>query len=171
MVAHKCPHCFTEFPEYAELLEHFNIHIGMKRYKCRLCTKWFLYQRELPKHVSQDHNEKCRMTCVDCGKVLQNNRTFLQHYRIKHMTDRTYECCLCNKSFEISGKFVSHLQVHQKNHTCPVCGKPFSYKRLQSHLCTHTGQRPYACDRCDRSYVSSSHFSKHKKNCHKNGND
>jgi KRAB and SCAN domain-containing zinc finger protein len=32
---------------------------------------------------------------------------------------------------------------------CDVCGKGFSYNsNLQKHIRTHTGDKPYKCDKC-----------------------
>lgn len=89
------------------------------------------------------------------------------------MKNGAYNCCLCNKTFQIAQKFIRHLHmVHKEKekqlHTCKVCGKNLSsFKRLKSHWNTHTGERPYACDRCNKSFTSSSDLSKHEKDAHK----
>lgn len=171
MVIHKCPHCFTEFHEYVDLLEHFNIHTRLNRFKCRLCSRWFLYRHELPKHMNKEHNKKYHIACLDCGRTLPNNKILLAHYRTKHMkNDGTYDCYACQKSFTIPHKFTRHLQtVHQKDYfySCQVCGRSLSsYERLQSHLLTHTGERPFKCDQCTKSYTASSILAKHKRDSH-----
>ena len=56
-------------------------------------------------------------------------------------------------------------------HACPYpdCEKFFSRPyRLQSHILTHTGERPFKCKElgCDKSYTREIHLKRHEKNSH-----
>lgn len=124
VVNHRCPHCLIEFREYDDLLEHFSVHIGKKRIKCELCTKWFLYQRELTRHFDQEHTFKNRLTCLDCGKILKNRQHFHAHYTKDHMKhhNNAFRCCLCDKTFGSMYNFTRHLERHSKKRffTCKI---------------------------------------------------
>jgi len=48
-----------------------------------------------------------------------------------------------------------------------TCGRRFlSAARLHVHLFVHTGERPYICDMCLKTYSAPSHLSRHKRIVH-----
>ena len=57
-------------------------------------------------------------------------------------------------------------QRHEKSYVCDVCGKAFATNQnLKSHVRSHTGERPRACDHrgCGAAFVSSQHLVVHKR--------
>ncbi|KAI8611718.1 hypothetical protein BC830DRAFT_1140122 [Chytriomyces sp. MP71] len=49
-------------------------------------------------------------------------------------------------------------------HECGFCQKLFpSRARLNSHILTHTGERPFKCDLCDASYTTGNRLKVHKR--------
>jgi len=65
------------------------------------------------------------------------------------------------------GQFSSKLSSNtQKKHKCKVCDKRFTRpSSLQTHMYSHTGEKPYACDvdGCGRHFSVVSNLRRHKK--------
>ncbi len=64
---------------------------------------------------------------------------------------RPHACDECAKAFGSKSNLRSHkLYVHKKerNYGCSVCSKLFAtWQGLECHQRTHTGERPYKCNR------------------------
>ena len=52
----------------------------------------------------------------------------------------------------------------KKSHQCtqPGCTATFSRpSRLQTHILSHTGDRPFQCDKCDKTFTRNAHLKRH----------
>merc|ERR1711962_107518 len=77
----------------------------------------------LRKHIS--HNHKPEMPCSTCGKLIQRSRVALH-----------------NK--------LAHTSMEDRKYQCPSCPKGFNFKRrLEDHINTHTGKKPWICTICE----------------------
>lgn len=191
IVIHKCPHCFIEFHEYVDLLEHFKSHLGLKRIKCNLCRKWFLYQKQLQYHVQTVHRNSFQINCPDCGKVSKSSENFQSHYRAEHMKPNdTIICRLGNIKFTKFATFIAHLRTEQKKvlHTrdsserekhsvvhkpkiqdypCKWCGKHLpSLAKRKARDTLHMKEKPYLCSLCTKSFTRWMYLRRHEKRMH-----
>lgn len=159
---------------------------------------------------------KRRFRCpfLECRKVFNesgNLRTHIRsHVSLRPLTlqtnERPYQCTHCPQTFIAKGHLDSHmlkhngrkpficphpgcgkaysranrLKVHERNHVsfcftpqtgqrpfvCDLCNKSFTDKtNLVTHLRIHSGERPFKCEVCEKTFVKQSHLSDHQK-CH-----
>ncbi|NXN55683.1 ZN777 protein, partial [Rynchops niger] len=67
-------------------------------------------------------------------------------------------CPECQKAFKLKTGLLNHQQIHSKksqpsSYICTDCGKSFArHADLIRHQRTHTGERPYKCTECEKTF-------------------
>jgi len=74
------------------------------------------------------------------------------------------ECIKCTLIVESLELFNKHMNDHwSDDKCCPVCGLLINSKRFnfKQHLKIHTGEKPFVCKVCQRSFRQKAHMVKH----------
>lgn len=130
-------------------------------------------------HSLQIHTRCCLFKCSDCGKVISNNKSFINHVRT-HKKGLRYCCEYCNKRFMNYTYLKSHhSKIHKENHdtTCHNCGSNFeNIEQLHDHIVLYSRKlkrRPMKsekhdfsedlkCEHCSKEFKSRSNLQQHK---------
>lgn len=77
-------------------------------------------------------------------------------------------CAECDKHFDKPVSLKKHKLVHtREKFTCSYCNKSFRQSwYLQSHVRTHTGERPFACSVCPKTFTDKGAMNAHVRVTH-----
>lgn len=80
-------------------------------------------------------------------------------------TQKTQLCSVCGKEMNIKN-METHMRSHtgQKPFRCEICTAAFAQKNnLNNHMRLHTGQKPFRCEPCQKSFHSKNALNSHKR--------
>jgi len=77
--------------------------------------------------------------------------------------EKPYVCCICSKKFVQSSRLETHMCSHvgDKSYVCNVCNEFVLSSNIKAHLRLHTGARRFSCGVCKRTFLQSSHLAQH----------
>ncbi|XP_077560731.1 zinc finger protein 711-like [Haemaphysalis longicornis] len=138
----QCSYCPYSSDLNARVIRHEKTHTGERPFVCPLCPKSFTQGAHLQKHLRTVHAKERRHSCEVCGQCFSQSSSLVRHRQLAHMGE--------------SPSFV-----------CSQCGKGFTQKgNLDTHLLTHTGERPHACDTCPARFTRLGDMKRHKMSVH-----
>ncbi|KAJ8724622.1 hypothetical protein PYW08_016096 [Mythimna loreyi] len=173
---YKCEVCEKRFVTRQKLTEHHNVHTGRTPIKCTVCDDTFRRYSNMVQHRDRHHlakRAKVRDFVCQCGVVF-HSRAKLRWHQETH-AERPRACLYCSDKFVHAASLTRHVRRShneyflaerhkgkQENVQCPVCKQVYLRSNLRSHLQTHSGQRPYMCIVCNKSFTTKWNLKLHR---------
>lgn len=136
---HSCQFCDYKTQKLSHMKRHELTHTG-KKYKCHDCPKSFNEIGKLRTHQNSKHQGQARYKCDKCSRTFSSKGGIMYHQQTKHNNSYKYKCETCDKGFNTIQHYLGH-----KN--------------------THTGIRPFVCDKCNIGFSYPSVLTSHKRVC------
>ena len=153
----QCKVCSKWVSNAKIMVGHQNMHMGIKPFKCDFCEKSYRTRNNMAAHRKEMHGEEWK---AELGKRISEGRK------------SSNPCPHCGIQFPLQPALNQHLaEIHNDPEAqelqCKTCDKFFRSKKvLENHERTHTGDRPFKCDFCPKSFLSDNTMSVHRKHMH-----
>ncbi|KAK0426386.1 hypothetical protein QR680_009683 [Steinernema hermaphroditum] len=95
---------------------------------------------------------------------LPDSDQMTQHFIREHVDDEKRQCRACPEELpKSSNDLLSHVKVHTNRiYVCKFCGKKGRKNYLKSHIRVHSGENPFVCTVCKRTFSDSSTLRRHQ---------
>ncbi|OWR44476.1 hypothetical protein KGM_205200 [Danaus plexippus plexippus] len=111
---YKCLRCFEYFPTHYKRSNHMAEMHNRDRIKCSYCTRTFIFQSILLRHVRDTHLKEKNAVCDVCGWRSFSVRELHSHMG-KHNPGRHVKCKGCDKMFKCQRYMMRHYIKNHRN--------------------------------------------------------
>ncbi|KAL8580590.1 hypothetical protein ACOMHN_046793 [Nucella lapillus] len=148
-----------------------------KAHHCHICGEDFALARVCETHKILEHKVPAPWKCSECGMQFLQGTSYY-HHMVQSHNAKPYACDIdgCSAVFQCKMRLAVHKHEHHKTYSpgkgkmvfqCQFCQEEFPQQcRLKYHMRKHTGEEPYKCPHCGRTFRSSSHRNMHVKAAH-----
>jgi KRAB domain-containing zinc finger protein len=167
----QCDLCPQFHSVKGRLRKHMVTHQELRPHVSLECGEGFKEAPGLKRHISRMRE----YSCVPCNFECKCQFTLLKHYKT-HQKFIKFECDQCAWVGKTKATLMMHKKKHDKKLSCECCGEKFSFPCiLKEHqeLKRHGAYKnlaiaSYACDKCDKSFVTLKNLKRHKIQIHYN---
>ncbi|XP_031559437.1 zinc finger protein 502-like isoform X2 [Actinia tenebrosa] len=173
---HTCDQCNKVFHSQIYLRRHKAIHIVERNFSCDVCSKAFTSVANCRAHKRSVHAVVKKHVCEECGKAFSRKDKLKRHQliHIPYANRPVFPCPFrshtgCTSTFYREDKLKRHLFTHSKEkpYKCEKCEKGFARRdNLNDHIKTHTKEFSYICPTCERGFLGPAKLKKHLRTVH-----
>eukprot|EP00094_Tigriopus_californicus_P007299 TCALIF_07026-PA protein Name:"Similar to ZNF571 Zinc finger protein 571 (Pongo abelii)" AED:0.33 eAED:0.33 QI:0/0/0/1/1/1/2/0/349 len=164
----RCDECNGVFPCMSKLVRHVSqVHKSDRPFSCKVCGQGFKANNHLTRH--EKLHLRPLISCSQCSEQFATPWLLQRHVDTKHKVSK---CDICVRVFKSGKELYQHNHTfHRKTpdggHACKICGRPLSSKLLKEmHERTHSTDRPFNCNQCDKTFKHQRNLEGHKKTVH-----
>lgn len=160
----QCTKCHHSYRRKESLLRHYRSCDGTTNLSCEFCNMAFKCVEKLTRHKSLRHSE---------APAAIPSKTINEEDLNDENMSQYYDCFFESVERHVADKPVRLKRVKEKPKPdnsklfgCKLCtftGKRFA--DVKSHLFLHLKTRPFACDKCNRSFGRGDKLKRHMKTC------
>ncbi|CAG0891315.1 unnamed protein product [Cyprideis torosa] len=175
-----CDQCGKSVTYSKSLKQHMLlVHSDIREFPCPVCGRHFALKDAMMVHLRSVHEKIRAEVCALCGKDFK--RTTHLKYHVEHVHNvnkpsrkrrrKTEDGASKRETSKDSEekKSTARRRAGSRGLQCEICGKTFCTEQvLRAHGVVHTGEKPYACAQCGRTFTRYSSMYKHKKLVHEN---
>ncbi|XP_062394881.1 zinc finger protein 1035 [Sardina pilchardus] len=185
---HRCGHHELEGAQiFPKAVQHQDTEDSEKltkakvTYKCRHCPLLFSKEDGFRIHELK-HKNKTPYRCHGCGLYFTQGGSLKRHLRlnrcvglqssekvIPHPMKRMIKTAVKTSDGPLGECYVKLVDIYKRDpvspsNTCNICNKVFKLRaQYNSHMKTHSSEKPYKCQDCDKVFKYSWNLNRHRR--------